>query len=99
MIRTAEEARRKTGIACQTALAKRGVAVLIVPADISASVVDDNIPYAVHVARPVTRPNDADLSEIADILNHSENVVLYGGSRCPVPPQENLAPANQTKAP
>ena len=39
MIYTAEQARRKTVIACQTALAKRGVAVLIVPADISASAV------------------------------------------------------------
>src|SRR6202163_724013 len=64
MIYTPEQARRKTVIACQTALAKRGVAVLIVPADISAAVVDDSIPYAVHVARPVTRPNDADLAEI-----------------------------------
>jgi pyruvate dehydrogenase (quinone) len=74
MIHTPEQARRKTVIACQTALAKRGVAVLIVPADISASVVDDSIPYAVHVARPVTRPNDADLAEMAEILNKSENV-------------------------
>ncbi|MEH2493336.1 thiamine pyrophosphate-dependent acetolactate synthase large subunit-like protein [Bradyrhizobium sp. AZCC 2230] len=52
MIHTPEQARRKTVIACQTALAKRGVAVLIVPADISASSVDDKIPYAVHVAGP-----------------------------------------------
>jgi len=62
----------KTVTACQTALAKRGVAVLIVPADIAPSVVDDSIPYAVHVARPVTRPNDADLAEIAEILNKDE---------------------------
>lgn len=81
MIHTPEQARRKTVIACQTALAKRGVAVLIVPADVSASVVNDSIPYAVHVARPVTRPNDADLAEIAEILNKSENVVLYGTAR------------------
>jgi pyruvate dehydrogenase (quinone) len=33
MIHTPEQARRKTVIACQTALAKRGVAALIVPAD------------------------------------------------------------------
>ncbi len=35
MIHTPEQARRKTVIACQTALAKRGVAVLIVPACMS----------------------------------------------------------------
>src|SRR5260370_12404791 len=77
MIHTPEQARRKTVIACQTALAKRGVAVLIVPADISASVVDDRIPYAVHVAKPVTRPTDADLTDIADILNALANHTLY----------------------
>src|SRR6476619_5061841 len=99
MIYTAEQARRKTVIACQTALAKRGVAVLIVPADISASIVNDSIPYAVHVARPVTRPNDDDLAEIADILNKSENVVLYGGSGCQGAHQEILAAANKLKAP
>lgn len=99
MIHTPEQARRKTVIACQTALAKRGVAVLIVPADISASAVDDNIPYAVHVAKPVTRPNDADLDAIADILNASENVVLYGGSGCQGAHQEILAVADRLKAP
>jgi pyruvate dehydrogenase (quinone) len=99
MIHTPEQARRKTVIACQAALAKRGVAVLIVPADISAAVVDDSIPYAVHVARPVTRPNDADLAEIAEILNKSENVVLYGGSGCQGAHQEILAVANKLKAP
>ena len=99
MIHTPEQARRKTVIACQTALAKRGVAVLLVPADISASVVDDNIPYAVHVAKPVTRPSDADLAEIAEILNKSENVVLYGGSGCQGAHGEILAVANKLKAP
>src|ERR1700748_3870495 len=99
MIHTPEQARRKTVITCQTALAKRGVAVLIVPADISASVVDDDIPYAVHVARPVTRPNDADLAEIAEILNKSENVVLYGGSGCQGAHREILAVADKLKAP
>jgi len=99
MIHTPEQARRKTVMACQAALAKRGVAVLIVPADISASVVDDRIPYAVHVARPVTRPNDTDLAEMAEILNKSENVELYGGSGCQGAHQEILAVANKLKAP
>jgi pyruvate dehydrogenase (quinone) len=99
MIHTPEQARRKIVIACQTALAKRGVAVLVVPADISASVVDDSFLYAVHLSRPVTRPSDADLNEIADILNKSENVVLYGGSGCQGAHQEILAVANRLKAP
>src|SRR3954465_5813256 len=82
MIYTPEQARRKTVIACQTALAKRGVAVLIVPADISASVVHNDVPYSVHVSNPVVRPSDADLAEIADILNKGEKIAVYGGSGC-----------------
>ena len=99
MIYTPEQARRKTVMACQAALAKRGVAVLIVPADVSASVTRDDIPYAVHVARPVTRPSDADLAEIADILNKSENIAIYGGSGCQGAHGEILAVADRLKAP
>src|SRR6202020_2946189 len=82
MILTPEQARRKTVMACQTAIARRGVAVLIVPADISHADVKDDVPYAVHISEPIVRPSDAELAEIAEILNKSENVVLYGGSGC-----------------
>ena len=99
MIHTPAQARRKTAIACQTALAKRGVAVLIVPADISASVVHDDIPYAPHVAKPVVRPSDADLVEIAEILNNSERIAVYGGSGCEGAHKEILAVADRLKAP
>jgi pyruvate dehydrogenase (quinone) len=99
MIYTAEQARRKTVIACQTALAKRGVAVLIVPADVSASTVHDDVPYAVHVADPVVRPSDADLAEIAEILNNGEKIAVYGGSGCHGAHTEVLAVAEKLKAP
>jgi pyruvate dehydrogenase (quinone) len=99
MIYTAEQARRKTVIACQTALAKRGVAVLIVPADVSASTVYDDVPYSVHVSNPVVRPSDADLAEIADILNKGERIVVYGGSGCQAAHSEILAVAEKLKAP
>jgi pyruvate dehydrogenase (quinone) len=99
MIYTAEQARRKTVIACQTALAKRGVAVLIVPADVSASTVHDDVPYSVHVSNPVVRPSDADLTEIADILNKGERIAVYGGSGCQDAHKEILAVAEKLKAP
>ena len=99
MIYTAEQARRKTVIACQAALAKRGVAVLIVPADVSASSVHEDMPYSVHVSNPVVRPSDADLTEIADILNKGEKVAVYGGSGCQGAHKEILAVAEKLKAP
>jgi pyruvate dehydrogenase (quinone) len=99
MIYTPEQARRKTVIACQTALAKRGVAVLIVPADVSASSVRDDIPYSVHVSNPVVRPSDAELADIAEILNSGEKIAVYGGSGCQAAHREILAVADRLKAP
>ena len=99
MIYTAEQARRKTVIACQTALAKRGVAVLIVPADISASAVREDIPYAVHVSNPIIRPSDSDLTDIAKILNKGEKIAIYAGSGCEGAHKEILAVADKLKAP
>src|ERR1700748_2327734 len=63
MILTPEQARRKTVAACQAALTKRGVAVLIVPADIANAPAHDEAPYAVHARQPLVRPIDADLDE------------------------------------
>jgi pyruvate dehydrogenase (quinone) len=99
MIYTAEQARRKTVIACQTALAKRGVAVLIVPADVSAATVHNDVPYAVHVSKPVIRPSDTDLTEIAKMLNEGEKIAIYAGSGCQGAHKEILAVAEKLKAP
>jgi pyruvate dehydrogenase (quinone) len=51
MILTPEQARRKAVAACQAALTRRGVAVLIVPVDIANSAAADELPYAVHASR------------------------------------------------
>jgi pyruvate dehydrogenase (quinone) len=99
MIYTPEQARRKTAIACQTALAMHGVAVLIVPADVSASSVADDVPYAVHVSNPVVRPSDADLLQIAEILNSGDDIAIYGGSGCQEARKEIFAVADKLKAP
>src|SRR5271168_5181169 len=69
MIINPGEARRLTTLAAQAALTKRGVAVLIVPGDISAVEVERGPAYTVHVPAPVTRPNDGELDRIATLLN------------------------------
>src|SRR5947207_12184464 len=56
MIVTPEQARRKTVAACQAALTKRGVAVLVVPADVANAPAHDEPPYAVHTRRPSFGP-------------------------------------------
>jgi pyruvate dehydrogenase (quinone) len=68
MILMPGHARRKMVAACQAALTKRGVAVLIVPADISSAAAEEERPYTVHARQPVIRPSDADLDATADRL-------------------------------
>jgi pyruvate dehydrogenase (quinone) len=99
MILTPEQARRKTVAACQAALTKRGVAVLVVPADISNAAAPEERPYGVHARAPVIRPSDADLDEIAAILNKSEAITIYAGAGCAGAHDEVVATAARLKAP
>jgi pyruvate dehydrogenase (quinone) len=101
MILTPEQARRKTVAACQPALTKRGVAVLVVPADISNAAAHDEPPYAVHVRRPLIRPSDTDLDEIAAVLNGSKSkkITIYAGAGCAGAHDEVVSMAARLKAP
>src|SRR5271154_1206829 len=99
MILTPAQARRLTVAACQAALTKRGVAVLVVPADISNAAAAEERPYTVHARRPVIRPSDADLDEIAAILNNSNGITIYAGAGCAGAHDEVVATAARLKAP
>ncbi len=99
MILIPEQARRKTVAACQAALTKRGVAVLVVPVDVANAAAHDELPYAVHAPRPLVRPSDADLDAIAAILNKSEAITIYAGAGCEGAHYEVVATAARLKAP
>src|SRR5882762_898942 len=99
MILTPEQARRKTVAACQAALTRRGVAVLVVPADISNAAAHEERPYAVHARRPIIRPSDADLDEIAAILNRSNAITIYAGAGCAGAHDEVVTTAERLKSP
>jgi pyruvate dehydrogenase (quinone) len=99
MILTPEQARRKAVAACQAALTKRGVAVLVVPADVANAAAHEEPPYAVHARPPLIRPNDADLDAIAAILNKSDAITIYAGAGCAGAHDEVVAAAARLKAP
>ena len=99
MILTPEQARRKTVAACQAALTKRGVAVLVVPVDIANAAAHDELPYAVHASRPLIRPSDTDLDAIAAALNRSAAITIYAGAGCAGAHDEVVATASRLKAP
>jgi pyruvate dehydrogenase (quinone) len=99
MILTPAQARRKTVMACQSAIAKHGAAVLIVPVDVSHSDVHDEVPISVHTSHPIVRPTEADLSEIAHIINAGRQIAIYGRSGCRGAHDEMLRVAQILKAP
>jgi pyruvate dehydrogenase (quinone) len=99
MILTPEHARRMTVMACQTAISKRGVAVLIVPVDVFDSDAADEPPFSVHVNRPVVRPSEADLDEMAALIAQGSNIAIYAGSGCSNAHDEVVQLAQRLAAP
>jgi pyruvate dehydrogenase (quinone) len=98
-IRSPAQARRKTAMACQAALAKRGVAVVILPVDISKAAAPDGPAFAVHRSTPVVRPSDAELDRLANLLNAGSKIAIYGGSGCQGAHDGIVALADKLKAP
>ena len=99
MILTPDQARKKAVMACQAALAKQGVAVLIVPVDISHGEVHEDFPYQVHHSKPTITPNFEEIDEIAKILNAGRKITIYAGSGCENALEEIRAVAEILKAP
>jgi pyruvate dehydrogenase (quinone) len=99
MIYSPEQALRKTVLACQTAIAKRGPAVLIIPVDVGMAEAHDATPFAVQVSHPVVRPSDAELDLMAKVLNAGEKVAIYGGAGCDGAHDAVVAVAEALRAP
>ncbi|RUL72489.1 thiamine pyrophosphate-dependent enzyme [Dyella choica] len=99
MILTPDQARKKAAMACQAALTKQGVAVLIVPVDISHGEVHEDFPYRVHHSKPTIIPNSEEIDEIARILNAGKKVAIYAGAGCERALEEIRVVAEVLKAP
>lgn len=98
-VRTPEQARRMTAMAAQAALAKRGVAILIVPSDVASADAIDEPAFAVHRTDPIVRPSDVELDRLAAALNAGKRVAIYGGSGCERAHDGVVALAAKLKAP
>lgn len=99
MIQVPEQARRMTVQACQAAITRRGVAVLILPVDVADSAAADELPYRVQANVPVIRPNDADLDAMANLLAKGSNITIYAGAGCAGAHDEVVELAKRLQAP
>ena len=94
-----EEAQRITVEACRAALTKRGVAVIILPVNVSMQTVSHVTQYSVHRPNPVIRPSDSELEQVASHLNKGKKVAIYVGSGVKGAHDEVVALAAKLKAP
>jgi pyruvate dehydrogenase (quinone) len=98
-IRTPAHARRITAMAAQAALTKGGVAVIILPVDLSKESAVDEPHFSVHLPHPQTRPSETELNRIAEIINGGKQIAIYAGSGCEGAHGPLMAFAERIKAP
>jgi pyruvate dehydrogenase (quinone) len=78
-----EQMPRVLEIAMQTAISRRGVAVVVLPGDIAMQLAVVNEPrLRFPVPAPVIRPSDGEIEKLAALLNESTRMTILGGAGC-----------------
>jgi pyruvate dehydrogenase (quinone) len=80
-IGTPNQIPRISELAIQAAILGRGVGMIILPGDICAAEVHDElIRHPIITQRPIIRPADADLDRAAEMIDAADKVVIFGGA-------------------
>lgn len=98
MVNQPEEAQRIFTQAAQAAINKRGVAVVILPSDISKMEVAEK-PIKIWCPQPVTCPNDNEIEELVKAINQGNKITIYAGFGAKDAHDEVIALAEKLKAP
>jgi pyruvate dehydrogenase (quinone) len=85
--------------AIRVAIAKRGVAVVVIPGDIALKPLDAAIPKWLIPSKPVVRPSDDELHRLAALLNQGRRVTMFCGAGCAGAHDEVVSLAAKLKAP
>jgi len=85
--------------AMRTAVARRGVAVVVISGDVALQPIEARVPAWLFPNRPYVRPSDADLDRLASMLNDSSRVTLLAGAGCAGAHAEVIGLAKLLKAP
>jgi pyruvate dehydrogenase (quinone) len=100
MVSQADQMPRVLGIAMRTAIAKRGVAVVVIPGDVlQRECPEPPLALGIHHSASVVCPSILELRLAADFLNRAQKVTLLGGAGCEGAHQQLLALAAKLKAP
>jgi pyruvate dehydrogenase (quinone) len=85
--------------AIRVAIAKRGVAVVVLPGDVALMELDAEVPEWIAPTTPVLRPSAADVGHLASFLNQASHVTLFCGAGCADAHAELIELARKLKAP
>ncbi|MGD1093610.1 MAG: thiamine pyrophosphate-dependent enzyme [Bryobacteraceae bacterium] len=95
-----EQARAVFTTAILTAVADRGPTVISLPGDIASSnAPGDSSHQATIAASPICRPAEADVDQLAGMIEAAEKVAIFGGDGCREAREEVLQLAAKLKAP
>lgn len=98
MVNQPQEAQRIFTQAAQAAINKRGVAVVILPSDISKMEIAEQ-PIQIWQPQPVTRPNDQEIEKLAEAINQGKKITIYAGYGSKDAHDEVIALAEKLNAP
>ena len=100
LIGTEKQMPRVLQIGMQTAVAKGGVSVLVLPGDVAASkMTAQELEHPIFSHRPAIQPCPSDLQKLADLLKDADRVTLFCGAGCAGAHGEVLQLAKKLQAP
>ncbi|MHB8814713.1 MAG: ubiquinone-dependent pyruvate dehydrogenase [Steroidobacteraceae bacterium] len=85
--------------AVRVAVAKRGVAVVVIPGDVALQPTSAPDPVWLVPPRPILRPEDSDIDQLASLLDASERITLLCGAGCAGAHGEVVQLAQKLRAP
>jgi pyruvate dehydrogenase (quinone) len=100
LISQPEQMPRILEIAMQTAIARRGVAVVVLPGNVALREAPFQNPR-LHFPdpKPTVRPSDEEILHLAELLNRAKKVAILGGAGCAGAHSELVETAGRLKAP
>jgi pyruvate dehydrogenase (quinone) len=85
--------------AIRVAIAKRGVAVVVIPGDVALKPLEAKVPHWLVPAKPILCPSDEEIRSLAELLNKGQRVTLMCGAGCADAHHEVVGLAARLKAP
>jgi pyruvate dehydrogenase (quinone) len=100
LISQPEQMPRVLEIAMQTAISRRGVAVVVIPGDVALrDAVEQGRRLHFSEPKPKVCPSDDELATLSDLLNSSKRTTIFGGAGCAGAHEELVELAGKLKAP